>query len=255
MPWWKFSAAAAAEAGAQEAAAPVVDVDRLTDPVMALLARLARTEATATMISLSNPASTLVEFVRTQGNRLTLRVMHADPDIMSVFGPLSCVLLVHVTGKHADIVVGSVIREPTLVNGRHLVLVEAGQKLLRADARRTYRVPVIEEAGLQAVVRGADNARYFIEAHDISQGGLGGELVDAPTDVLPLGEPAQVALRCGKNRVWLDAEVRFRRGNMIGLFFPGVWHRDELEAPPELRAIVRIVELAWVRHQAAERAS
>lgn len=254
MPWWKFSATAEERTAAPEDV-PVADVERLTDPVMALLARLARTEATATMISLSNPASFVVEFVRTQGNRLTLRVMHPDPEVLKVFGPLSCVMLVHVTGKHADIVVGSIIREPTLVNGRHLVLVEAGQKLLRADARRTYRVPVIPEVGLQAVVRGVDNERYTVEAHDISQGGLGGELRDAPDSVLPLGGPAQVALRCGNHRVWLDAEVRFRRGRSIGLFFPDVWQRDELEAPPELRAIVRLVELAWVRQQASERAS
>jgi len=72
---------------------------------------------------------------------------------------------------------------------------------------------------------------------------------------MPLGRPAQVALRCGEHKVWLDAEVRFRRGAMIGLFFPGVWHRGELEAPPELRAIVRAVELAWIRRKAGPEAA
>jgi hypothetical protein len=258
MAWWKFAAGAPEEGNAADESPTSLDHlmerDRLTDPVMALLASLTRTEASANMISLSNPGSVLVDFVRTQGNRLTLRVRDPEPATMQIFGPLSCVLLVHVTGKHADIVVGSVIREPTLVNGRWLVLLEAGQKLLRADARRTYRVPVVPEADLQAVVRGPDGVRYHVTAHDISQGGIGGELRDAPETVLPLGSPAQVALKCGEHVVWLDAEVRFRRGKGIGLFFPGSWHRDDVEAPPELRAIVRRVEMAWIRDQRGEEA-
>lgn len=255
MAWWKFSTAAPAAGSPADAGAEAANVERITDPVLALLARLARTEADATMVSLSNPASSRVTFVRTQGNRVTLALSDASLETMRVFGALSCVMLVHVTGKHADIVVGSVIREPTLVRGRYMVLVETGQKMLRADARRTYRVPVAPELGLQSVVRGVDNRRYTLDAHDVSQGGVGGELVDAPADALPLGAPAQVALRCGGHQVWLEAEVRFRRGTGIGLFFPDVWMRDELEAPPELRAIVRLVELAWVRAQAAARAS
>jgi len=252
MPWWKFSSATA-----DTDPADVVDPtgERLADPAMALLARLARTKATATMISLSNPASLTATFVRTQGNRITLQVNSPSLTQLRVFGPLSCVMLAHVTGKHADIVVGTIIREPTMHNGRWLVLLEAGQQLLRANARRTYRVPVIEEAELEVVVRGADNRRFVLKAEDISQGGVGGELVGAPEDAMMLGRPAQVALRCGEHKIWLDAEVRFRRGPMIGLFFPGVWHRGELEAPAELRSIVGAVELAWIRRKAGSEAA
>lgn len=252
MPWWKFS-----NGGPEADASIVPDTtgERLTDPMRALLSRLARTEVTASMMSLSNPASTTVQFVRAQGSLVTLQVQDPKLDAMRVFGPLSCVLLVHVTGKHADIVVGSVIREPTMYNGRWLMLVEAGEQLLRADARRTYRVPISETVSLEAVVRGADNRRYRLNAEDISQGGIGGEVINAPPDALPLGQPAQVALRCGPHLVRLDAEVRFRRGSMIGLFFRGVWHRGQLEAPLELRAIVQAVELAWVRRQAGTEAA
>ena len=166
---------------------------------------------------------------------------------MRVFGPLSCALLVFVDGKNANIVMGSVIREPTKVNGCWLVLLEMGQKLLRADARRTYRVPVTEEVPLLAAVRASHGARYRVASEDLSLGGLGGSLVDAPSDVLPLGSAVQVALMCGAHRVCLDAEVRFRRGARIGLFFPGVWQREELEAPQELRNIFRMIEMAWIR--------
>lgn len=254
MNWWEFSDTAASDAEPANASFPDTDTERLTDGVLALLAKLGRSEAVATMMSMSNPASTQVTFARTQGNRLTLWLHHPSPRSISVFGTLSCVLLTHVNGKHANIIVGSIIREPTLVNGRYMVLVEAGRKLLRAEARRTYRIPVIPESGLQAVIRGPGNQRVALSTHDISQGGMGGELLDCPTTTFRLGAPVQVALRCGEHQVWLDAHVRFRRGSMIGLFFPEVWRHNELEAPPELRAIVRIVERSWVRQQAAERA-
>ena len=249
MPWWNLTAAAAEIRDEPEEDEPFAERDALIDPVLALLARLGRAESSASLIALSNPASVVVEFVRTQGNRVTLRVTEPDVDTMRVFGPLSCALLVSVNGKNANIVMGSVIREPTMVNGEWLLLLEMGDKLLRADARRTYRVPVTKETALLAAVRGAPDAKFRIEAHDISLGGLGGVLVDAPTDVFPLGGAVQVALRCGAHQVCLDAEVRFRRGDRIGLFFPGVWHRDELEAPSELRAIVRIVERVWIRNR------
>ena len=71
--------------------------------------------------------------------------------------------------------------------------------------------------------------------------------MDAPDGALPLGSAIQLALKCGERTVRLDAEVRFRRGNRIGLFFPGVWHREQLEAPEGLRTIFRMVELAWIR--------
>jgi len=254
MNWWDFSDTADSDAESVASRLQDTDTERLTDGVLALLSRLGRSEAVATMMSMSNPASMQVSFVRTQGNRLTLWLHNPSPRSISFFGTLSCVLLTHVNGKHANIIVGSIIREPTLVNGRYLVLVEAGRKLLRAEARRTYRIPVIPEAGLQAVVRGPGNHRVALSTQDISQGGMGGELLNCPASAFRLGAPVQVALRCGEHQVWLDAHVRFRRGNMIGLFFPEVWRHNELEAPPELRAIVRTVERAWVRRQAAERA-
>jgi hypothetical protein len=249
MSWWNFAAAAEDTRGEPEEVEPTGEIDALMDPVLALLARLARSESSATLISLSNPASVVVEFVRAQGNRVTLRV--ADPTVrtMQVFGPLSCALLVYVNGKNANIVMGSVIREPTMVNGQWLVLLEMGEKLLRADARRTYRVPVTEDSALLAVVRGPSGAKVQIAADDISLGGLGGVLRDAPPGAFPLGSSVQVALKCGAHRVCLDAEVRFRRRARIGLFFPGVWHRDGLEAPSELRAIVRSVEMVWIRNR------
>jgi len=252
MPWWNFPDPDPEALEADDALGFEDDVDRVTDSVLALLARLARTEATVTMVSMSNPASMPVQFVRTQGNRLTLRLLDPSPQTLPVFGPLSCVLLIHVTGSHAELVVGSVIREPTEFRGQLLMMVEAGRQRMRADARRSYRVPVTEESGLRAVVRTATNERYAIAPHDISQGGLGGELIQCPNDALRLGSTVQVAMRCGAERVCLDAQVRFRRGSMIGVFFPEVWRRTELEAPPELRSIVKKVERAWIRQRRSE---
>ena len=130
MSWWNFSAAAAATAHEPDEHAHPVECAGVMDPVLALLARLARTEAAVTLISLSNSASTIAEFVRVQGSRVTLRIRDPEVSTMRVFGPLSCALLVFVDGKNANIVMGSVIREPTKVNGCWLVLLEMGQKLL-----------------------------------------------------------------------------------------------------------------------------
>lgn len=247
MPWWKFSTALADPVHEPDEAELPVPEDALMDTVLAFVSRLARTESLVTLVSLSNSASTLAEFVRAQGSRVTLRIRDPEVHTMKVFGPLSCALLVAVDGKNANIVMGRVIREPTLVNGRWLVLLEMGDQLLRANARRTYRVPVVEDVALLAAARGSDGVAYRVQAEDLSLGGLGGNLMDAPDGALPLGSAIQLALKCGERAVRLDAEVRFRRGSRIGLFFPGVWQREQLEAPEGLRSIFRMVELAWVR--------
>ena len=247
MPWWKFATAVAGPVHEPDQAEPLADANAMLDPVRAFVSRLARTESLVTLVSLSNSASTIAEFVRAQGSRVTLCIQDPEVQTMKVFGPLSCALLVAVDGKNANIVMGRVIREPTLVNGRWLVLLEMGDQLLRANARRTYRVPVVEDVPLLAAARGADGVAYRLQADDLSLGGLGGTLLKAPDGVLPLGSAIQLALKCGERSVRLDAEVRFRRGNRVGLFFPGVWHREQVEAPEGLRSIFRMVELAWVR--------
>ena len=252
MPWSNFNAAGAGSAGGEEHEPVSTD-----DPVLGHLSRAAREGRTTTLLSLSHSASARGRVRQVRGQHITLSLLDGDADLAGMFGALSGALLVTVSGRHADIVSASVMRSPTLQDGAWLVMLEVGNELLRTDARRAYRVPVLPESELQVLVRDQQGRRLRLVAEDVSQAGLGGELVEAPPGALPAGSTVQVAMRCAGTgvKVSLPAEVRARRDRFVGLFFPGVWHRGELEPPAELRSIVRQVEQTWIRRQGTLRAS
>jgi hypothetical protein len=78
-----------------------------------------------------------------------------------------------------------------------------------------------------------------------------GTLIETPGgDVeIPSDADIQVSLQHGDSKLMLRAELRRRYGRRLALFFPDVLEGGSLEPPDELHAIVRDLELLWLRQR------
>jgi len=218
-----------------------------TDSHVAVLKDLCRERCVLTAIPLSSPHPAAVRAVEASLDTLLVEVLDPRPSSLRAMGALSCHTLVYITSKSALILLGRVIGEPNAKRLPVRTTYTIDSAVMRAQARQAYRVPVEVSAGLEAVIRTEDDSRYGMIVHNISLGGLAGEVISAQHAELSIKDRIQVALRCGGLHILVDGEIRRKEGDIFGVLFRDSWRRGELEPPSEIREIVRIAETAWIR--------
>jgi hypothetical protein len=84
---------------------------------------------------------------------------------------------------------------------------------------------------------------------DLSLTGISLELVGPAVPELPLRSTVTLELELGRECARLGAEVRRRDKRRYALAFRKVLRGGDLELPDELRAIVRAIELHWLKNR------
>ena|GEM_PF-4228258 len=216
------------------------------------LQQLVSTRAKVMAIPLRSPVPAQCRMLELSDGYLKLQVLDAKGPILRQLGGMSCVALVHISDRAAHIFVARVQREPFFHDRDCFIFVSLEAHPVVAKARQAFRVPITPEAEVEAVIRTQDGGRYGVLLHDISLGGVGGEVLSAGHIDLPTKTVVQVALRCRDISVLLNAEVRHRDGDYYGLFFVDSWRRGLIEPPMEVRLIVRRTESSWIRYGSAK---
>jgi len=214
----------------------------------ASLQELITQRANVMAIPLRSPIPCECRLVDFADGYLKLALLDPSESQCRQFGGMSCVALLHISDRCAQIFVVRVQREPHHTGNQCFMYVSVEAEPVVAKARQAFRVPVTPEAAVEAVVRMQDGGRYGMLLYDVSLGGIGGEILSAGHIDLPTKSLVQVALRCQGISILLNAEVRHRDGDYFGLFFVDAWRRGLIDPPVEVRLIVRRAESSWIRY-------
>jgi hypothetical protein len=140
------------------------------------------------------------------------------------------------------------VRPGEMSGGALELLLKIPGEIAAGDPRMAFRVPILKptDLGLELRVNGVQ----VTDARALNLS-LIGTLIETPGgDVeIPSDADIQVSLQHGDSKLMLRAELRRRYGRRLALFFPDVLEGGSLEPPDELHAIVRDLELLWLRQR------
>jgi len=141
------------------------------------------------------------------------------------------------------------VRPGEISGGTLELLLKIPGEIAAGDPRMAFRVPILKPADLGIELH--VNGDRVMDARPVNLS-LIGMLLETPPAVVSVPEDAdvRVLLRHGNVQITVRAEVRHRYERRLALFFPDVLDDGRLKPPDELRAIVRELELLWLRQRA-----
>ncbi len=234
MPWWMLPSARA-ETSVHPPPAPA--------PADTFLQQCVLERAPATLVATADSTALHARMTQLGGDRLELLV--TDPVASSTFGPLASVVLIVLRGDRAHVISGRV-DGPMRPAARGRVLgISLKPVVLRADARRSFRLPVVTEAQLTGTLRDARGDTHVLVPLNLSEQGAGGLLTDVRERGLAPGTEATLALTHGTTTATVRVQVISRslatadRPATCGLHF--------IEAPPaDFSVLLAHTEAAWL---------
>ena len=141
------------------------------------------------------------------------------------------------------------VRPGEMSGGALELLLKIPGEMAAGDPRMAFRVPILKPQDLALELRVGGAAVAGARPLNVS---LIGALVEVPSGAAAISPDAEIelTLRRGDITAKLRAEIRRNYDGRLALFFPDVLEDGSLDPPYELRAIVRELELLWLRPRA-----
>ncbi|MCP4677601.1 MAG: hypothetical protein GY854_19215 [Deltaproteobacteria bacterium] len=117
------------------------------------------------------------------------------------------------------------------------------------ETRKAFRVPVIEDSGLELTLTTTDGQKSSPTAENISFGGLFVTYAQGDDPQLEVGSKIEAELRLLDHQVRVKSEIRSRREQSYGLFFFELVRDDDFDPPDSLRAIINVLERLWIQNK------
>jgi hypothetical protein len=123
------------------------------------------------------------------------------------------------------------------------------KQLMVSNLRHKFRVPIVEQAGLETIVRTSQKREFPVIARDITEQSM--EVEFAPTDDhgLSVGAMVQIELRFRKDDVQKMAEVRRITGLRCGLSFCGSQEVNGQHTDARLHSLVVSLQQVWLKNR------
>lgn len=172
-----------------------------------------------------------------------IEVLTADPPAIKL---LSLCVVTFNHGTRARVFLASVLGAE-LVGNTNRLMVQLPTEMIGAEGRFAFRVPVLDQAVFRVLVqhRGGE---LEVQPIDLSLTGIQIEVPEGRALDAAIDDPVVVSLDHPKHKITLGAVVRRTAGRRYGLFFPDTVQVGGRVDPPEtLMALVREVELLWIR--------
>ncbi len=119
------------------------------------------------------------------------------------------------------------------------------------NLRRSYRVPVIDEAEIELIVHWADNQHSHGKLSNISESGFEATL-QVSEDVLAVDTEVQCELKFREDNLMLPAVVRRRKQSQFALQFTLARELENRPAIVAIQKVVRTLEQLWLKSRKRE---
>lgn len=216
--------------------------------VARILEECAARRAMALVLDLETEWLSRAEFVACSGASLALEVFNVTPDC---FPAASLASVAFVWGEQTRMFLAPVLgmdARPAPDPSR--LELEPPLEIASAMGMIRYRVPVYRDSGLEVKVIPEDNPRLVrAQAVNLSLTGVLVEFTEASDPHLPVGARLTLAFSLGRQGASLAGEVVRTRHHQYGIRFLDAAGAAVVDAPEELRMIVRVLERRWLRER------
>ena len=120
---------------------------------------------------------------------------------------------------------------------------------LSAKGRSVFRIPLIEDHGLEVRVVLDEGRAVVADGVDISIAGTQVQFPPEEDPQLRVGDVVGIELCHGLRSIQLNGLVRRRADAGYGFSFPGCMTEGELSPRPELQEMVAILQRHWLDHR------
>ena len=131
---------------------------------------------------------------------------------------------------------------------RRLVATFPGEVTV-TNLRQAFRVPVLPDAGLEAIVRLPDKRAFNVAAQDIAEGGMEVEFARDDKHGLMVGMHVAVQLKFRDKTVVRKAEVRRVVAPRCGLYFGSPSDNDGRRQAAAMHAIMLSMQQLWLKNR------
>lgn len=121
--------------------------------------------------------------------------------------------------------------------------------LFATNLRKSFRVPVIMNSGLETRVWTPDGTKHFVSACDLAEFGIEIEFESGKVPVLKVGDKLKVELRFRNETVNRGAEIRRVAGPRCGLAFSGETDEIDREQAGRLSRFVIGLQQIWLQNR------
>ena len=185
-------------------------------------------------------------FVAVHPHGIKLRISPEENDVLLLPQAMCCVSFTYRTAFCAFLGCLIEVDEPTST-GRDIVA-SVPQQLTTTNLRQSFRVPVIQDSGLETIVRTEDGKSFSAMVLDIAETGLEMEFATDARPALWVGTSLFVELRFRGEIVQRAAVVRRVAGVCCGLSYRrNPSNADEQRQANRMNGIVRSLQQMWLK--------
>lgn len=131
--------------------------------------------------------------------------------------------------------------------GHVRIVVTFPKQLTVTNLRQSFRVPVVDNAGLETTIRTATDREFRVIAHDITESGMEFELPAGIDPGFDAGSQLTVELRFRDEVVVRPAEIRRKIENRCGVAFSSPVDEQAQQQATRMRGIVLSLQQLWLR--------
>jgi hypothetical protein len=118
------------------------------------------------------------------------------------------------------------------------------------DRRRAFRVPTIVGARFELRL---EDRLWPVKCRNLSVLGALLELPEPVQDALPHDGRYRLHIDTHEGEVTVAARIARRRGDTFAVRFPSSVRLGEVQPPPDLARVVRVLELRWLRKRSGQK--
>lgn len=133
--------------------------------------------------------------------------------------------------------------------GELRIVVTTPSSLTVTNLRQSFRIPVIDQAGLETTIRTSEQKEFFVSARDISESGLEIEFAPETEHRLCVGASIIVKLKYRGEIVQRVAQVRRLFGDRCGIFFGNPTDEETRRQAAAMRGIALSLQQFWLRNR------
>lgn len=147
-------------------------------------------------------------------------------------------------------VLGYVVEVRSMIASNQSVTVSIPKQVLTTNLRQSFRVPILPDAGLEALILLPSQQWLRVQARDLADSGIEIELNAADWPELKVGTTVTIELRFRGKSVQKLGEIRRIHSSEIGIAFVDSTSDREVSRDVELARMTLVLQQLWLKSRA-----
>ena len=147
---------------------------------------------------------------------------------------------------------GCLIEVLPVQGGTQRVLASIPPQLVATNLRQSFRVPVIENSGLETLLQLANQSWRVVQARDIAETGIEIEYAGGDSPELKVGDAVLIELRFRDETVQKSGQIRRISPSRLGVAFDSTSNEHDTLGEGQLSRITLLLQQLWLKNRLKE---